>query len=172
MTYNELLQETAEKKRKVIAEINEALEGPCDFLVKSEIEKNPGSVAWHYLAREFCEKLAEHVDEFIEQVGGVNSIEGHEIGDIYMAYEDGNEDIYELLPVEAQLFAAEQSPSSQSVNNKKRQPCNFSGLALLFFLIIYPFSDFRNSFDGICQTVFPFRFSNTTTQTKGFASHP
>ena len=31
MTYNELLQETAEKKRKVIAEINEALEGPCDF---------------------------------------------------------------------------------------------------------------------------------------------
>ena len=75
MTYNELLQETAEKKRKVIAEINEALEGPCDFLVKSEIEKNPGSVAWHYLAREFCEKLAEHVDEFIEQVGGVNSIE-------------------------------------------------------------------------------------------------
>ena len=96
-----------QKKRKVIAEINEALEGPCDFLVKSEIEKNPGSVAWHYLAREFCEKLAEHVDEFIEQVGGVNSIEGHEIGDIYMAYEDGNEDIYELLPVEAQLFAAE-----------------------------------------------------------------
>lgn len=107
MTYNELLQETAEKKRKVIAEINEALEGPCDFLVKSEIEKNPGNVAWHYLAKEFCEKLAEHVDEFIEQVGGVNSVEGHEIGDIYMAYEDGNEDIYELLPVEAQLFAAE-----------------------------------------------------------------
>lgn len=107
MTYEELLQETAEKKRKAIAKINAALKGPCDFLVKSEIEKNPGSVAWHYLAREFCEKLAEHVDEFIEQAGGVNSVAGCEIGDIYMAYEDGDENIYNLLPVEAQLFAVE-----------------------------------------------------------------
>ena len=104
MTYNELLRETAEKKRKAIAEINSALKGPCGFLVKAEIEKDPGKVAWHYLAREFCETLAEHVDEFIEQAGGVNTFEAREIGDIYMAYEDGDKDIYSYLPVEAQLF--------------------------------------------------------------------
>lgn len=105
MTYNDLLKETAIKKCKAIAEINTALKGPCGFLIKAEIEKDPGKVAWHYLAKEFCEKLAEHVDEFIEQAGGVNSITAHEIGDIYMAYEDGDSELYNYLPIEAQLFA-------------------------------------------------------------------
>lgn len=107
MRYEELLAETDAKKRDAVAELNAALEGPCGFLVKAEIEKDPGTVAWHYLAKEFCKKLAEHVDEFIEQAGGVDSIEAREIGDIYMAYEDGDSNIYDLLPVEAQLFETE-----------------------------------------------------------------
>lgn len=45
------------------------------------------------------------IDEFIDQAGGVNTEEAHEIGDIYMAYEDDDPDLYNLLPVEAQLFA-------------------------------------------------------------------
>lgn len=107
MTYAELLRETAIKKRETITEINTALKGPCGFLVKAELEKNPGGAAWYYLAKEFCEKLAEHVDEFIEQAGGVNTMEAHEIGNIYMAYENGDSDIYNLLPIEAQLFESE-----------------------------------------------------------------
>lgn len=104
MTYDELLRETAEKKRKAIAEINAALKGPCGFLVKAEIEKNPGAVAWHWLAKEFCETLAQHVSEFIDQAGGVDTTEAREIGDIYMAYEDGDKNLYDYLPIEAQLF--------------------------------------------------------------------
>ena len=107
MRYEELLAETDAKKRDAVAELNAALEGPCGFLVKAEIEKDPGTVALNYLAKEFCKKLAEHVDEFIEQAGGVDSIEARESGDIYMAYEDGDSNIYDLLPVEAQLFETE-----------------------------------------------------------------
>lgn len=106
MTYNELLQETEKKKAAALRELNAALAGPCGVILKADIEANPGKVAWHYLAKEFCEKLAEHVDEFIEQAGGVHTMEAHEIGDIYMAYEDGDSDIYRLLPLEAQLFEA------------------------------------------------------------------
>lgn len=104
MTYQELLQETAKKKQKAIEDINRALNEPAGFLVKAELERNPGGIAWLWLAQEFCETLAEHVGEFLEQTGDINSIEAHEIGDIYMAYEDGRSDLYELLPVEAQLF--------------------------------------------------------------------
>lgn len=107
MTYEELLQETAEKKRTVTAQLNKAIKGPGGFLVKAEIERNPGSVAWLYLAKEFCEALAQHVEEFIQQTGDIDSPEAREIGSIYMAYEDSDPDLYELLPVEAQLFAEE-----------------------------------------------------------------
>lgn len=107
MTYSDLLKETAIKKRKAIAEINTALKWPCGFLIEAEIKKDPGKVAWSYLAKEFCEKLAEHVDEFIEQAGGVDTMEAREIGEIYMAYEDGDSDIYNYLPIEAQLFEKE-----------------------------------------------------------------
>ncbi len=100
MTYADLLKETAAKKRKAITEINAALKGPCGFLVKAEIEKDPSKVAWHYLAREFCEQLAEHIDEFMEEDEDV----AREAGNIYMAYEDEDKDIYSYLPVEAQLF--------------------------------------------------------------------
>lgn len=104
MTYEDLLQETATKKRETISKINAALNGSCGFLIEEEIKKDPGKVAWHYLAKEFCEKLAEHVDEFIEQAGGVNAMEAREIGEIYMAYEDGDADLYSYLPTEAKLF--------------------------------------------------------------------
>ena len=104
MTYDELLKITAEKKRSAIRDLNKALKGPAGFLVKAEIKRNPGSVAWLYLAKEFCETLAEHVGEFLEQTDDIDSYEAREIGDIYMAYEDGRSDLYELLPIEAQLF--------------------------------------------------------------------
>lgn len=106
MTYKELLEVTAEKKRKALADLDAALKGPTGFLVKAEIERSPGKVAWAVLAREFCETLAEHVGEFIEQAGG-DTLETHEVMEIYMAYEDGNEDIYDYLPVEARLFDEE-----------------------------------------------------------------
>lgn len=106
MTYKELLEATAEKKRKAIADLNAALKGPAGFLVKAEIERDPGKLAWAVLAREFCETLAEHVDELIEQAGG-DALEAHEVMEIYMAYEDGNEDLYDYLPVEARLFDEE-----------------------------------------------------------------
>lgn len=100
MTYDELLAETAKNKRSAIANLNAALKGPCGFLVKAEIEEDPGKTAWHYLAREFCEKLAEHIDEFMAEGGDT----AKEVYDIYMAYEDGDPNLYSYLPVEAQLF--------------------------------------------------------------------
>lgn len=104
MTYQELLTATAAKKQEAIKKINTALNGPAGFLTRAELERDPGMVAWLWLGKEFCETLAEHVGEFIEQTGDIDSIEAREIGDIYMAYEDGDPDIYYKLPYEAQLF--------------------------------------------------------------------
>ena len=105
MTYQDLLQKTAQRKRKAIAELNAALRGKAGFLVKAEIERKPGTVAWLWLAKDFCEELAEHVGEWISDDPW--DMESKEIGDIYMAYEDGDPDLYDLLPVEAQLFTEE-----------------------------------------------------------------
>lgn len=104
MTYEELLRETAKKKQSAINEINNALNGECGWLMKHELKNNAGRIAWLYLAKEFCETLAEHVGEFIEQTGDVYSIDAKEIGDIYMAYEDDDPNLYDLLPTEARLF--------------------------------------------------------------------
>lgn len=103
MTYQDLLTMTADRKRSAQDELKEALRGPAGFLVKAEIERKPGTVAWLWLAQGFCETLAEHVDEWLEALG-VDSYEAREIGDIYMAYEDDRRDLYELLPTEARLF--------------------------------------------------------------------
>lgn len=73
------------------------------FSVKAELERDPGKVAWHYLAREFCEKFVEHIDEFMEEGEDV----AREVAEIYMAYEDGDSDLYNCLPIEAQLFEKE-----------------------------------------------------------------
>lgn len=104
MTYQELLKETAEKKRKAIRELNTALRGKAGFLVKAEIERNPGKVAWLWLAQEFCESIAEHLSELTESA---EEYEKMEISSIYMAYEDSDPGLYEMLPVEAQLFTEE-----------------------------------------------------------------
>lgn len=72
--------------------------------MKAEIERDPGTVAWLWLAKDFCENLAEHVEEFMEQTGDIDSTEAREIGSIYMAYEDNDPDLYEMLPTEARLF--------------------------------------------------------------------
>ena len=104
MTYAELLADTAKKKKRAVADFNAALNGAYGFLVKADIERDPGMVAWLWLGKGFCETLAEHIGEFIEQAGGPDTPEAREIGDIYMAYEDGDPDIYYRLPYEAQLF--------------------------------------------------------------------
>lgn len=104
MTYQELLDATAEKKKKAIDMLNKSLNGDAGWLVRAEIEKDTGQVAWTFLAREFCETLAEHVSEFLEQCEDIDSPEAREIGSIYMAYEDGRSDLYDLLPDEARLF--------------------------------------------------------------------
>ena len=101
MTYRELLEETAIKKREALAELNAALKGLAGFLVEAEIKKNPGKVAWAFLARDFCEKLAEHIDEFMDEDTA------HEAMEIYMAYEDGDRGLYDYLPTEARLFDME-----------------------------------------------------------------
>lgn len=102
MTYHDLTKMAGEKKKRAVEELNNALKGDLGFLVKAEVEKNPGSVAWSYLARWFCETLAENIDEIYEKSGETDK---REIADIYMGYEDNRSDLYELLPVEAQLFS-------------------------------------------------------------------
>ena len=103
MTYTELLEETAIKKREALAELNAALKGPAGFLVEAEIKKDPGNVAWFFLAMDFCKKLAEHIDEFMNEGEDVTL----EVCQIYMAYEDGDENLYDYLPTEARLFDTE-----------------------------------------------------------------
>ena len=108
-TYDDLLRETAKKKREVLKQFNKALNGPTGFLMKAEIERDPGMVAWLWLAKDFCEKLAQHVGEWTTDENGDfknDDYEAREIGEIYMAYEDSDPDLYDLLPVEAQLFTA------------------------------------------------------------------
>ena len=99
MTYSELLNSTAEKKRTAIRELNAAMKGDAGFLVKAEIQCDPGAAAWAYLAREFCETLAEHIDELAAEME-----DNPEIFNIYSAYMDGDTDLYSYLPTEARLF--------------------------------------------------------------------
>lgn len=101
MTYEELLRKTEDRKRKAVRELNNAIRK--SFLAKAEIERNPGMVAWLWLAKDFCEELAEHIDEFLSQEGE-DTLEAREIGTIYMMYEDDDPDLYDYLPTEARLF--------------------------------------------------------------------
>ena len=103
MTYQELLEATAVKKQDAIRKLNDSLSGDLGWLVRAEIEKDPGTIAWAMLAEDFCKTLAEHVGEFIEEYG-MDSPEAREIGDIYMAYEDSDPNLYDMLPDEAKLF--------------------------------------------------------------------
>ena len=100
MTYEELLKETAARKRGVLAGTDAALKGPAGFLVEAEIKKDPGKADWFILAKDFCEKLVEHIDEFMDE----DEDTSREAMEIYMAYEDGGEGLYDLLPAGARLF--------------------------------------------------------------------
>ena len=106
MTYQELLEATAVKKQDAIEKLNASLNGDLGWLVRAEIEKDPGTIAWAMLAEDFCKTLAEHVGEFLEQCGDIDSADAREIGSIYMAYEDSDPDLYDMLPDEAKLFEA------------------------------------------------------------------
>lgn len=102
MTYADLLKATAERKTKVIRQLNAAVNHPqLGFLSKAEIERDPGMVAWLWLAEGFCRTLAENWEEIWSSA---DELEREDIGRIYVAYEESDPDIYNLLPVEAQLF--------------------------------------------------------------------
>lgn len=106
-TYQDLLRETQQRKLKAQREIKAALKSKTGFLVKAELDRNPGMIAYLWLAQGFCEKLAEHVGEWTADEHGNfknDDYEAREIGEIYMAYEDSRSDLYELLPTEARLF--------------------------------------------------------------------
>lgn len=103
MTYTELLRKTATRKKRALRDISKALSGPAGDLAASELQRAPGSVAWFYLAEGFCRALADHFDELMEQA---SELQAHEICDICMAYHDRDPGLYNLLPVEAQLFTA------------------------------------------------------------------
>lgn len=102
MTYTELLRLTGERKLKAIKELSEGMAHPqLGFLCRAEIRKDPGKVAWLWLAESFCKTLAEHWDEV---TASVDDDTRDDLIRIYMAYEDSDPYIYDLLPIEAQLF--------------------------------------------------------------------
>ena len=102
MTYTELLRLTGERKLKAVRELNEGINHPkLGFLCRAEIRKDPGMVAWLWLAEPFCRDLAEHWEEV---TASVDEDTRDDLCRIYMAYEDSDPDIYDLLPIEAQLF--------------------------------------------------------------------
>lgn len=102
MTYQELLNETAKKKQEYLNEIEKAK-------IRAAINDHP--IGWAYkhiiaerLARGFIKAVAENVGELIDATGDIDSIEAREIGDIFVAYEEDDPELYELLPTEARLF--------------------------------------------------------------------
>ena len=45
MTYEELLKETAARKREIPADLDAVLKGPAGFLAEAGIRKDPGKAA-------------------------------------------------------------------------------------------------------------------------------
>ena len=102
MTYAELLRTTGERKQKAVAELNSAMANPqLGFLARGEIQRDPGMVAWLWLAKDFCEAIAANLDELL---ASVEEYERDDIVRIYMAYYDDDPDLYDMLPIEAQLY--------------------------------------------------------------------
>ena len=105
MTYWDLCKATEAKKQEVLKKFGKDLKGPGGFLVQAEIERDPGMVAYLWLAKDFCETLADHIGEWVEELEAIgDTATAREISDIYMGYEDGRHDLYDILPVEAQLW--------------------------------------------------------------------
>lgn len=104
MTYYDLLAKTEKRKRNVLKDFAKAMRGKAGWLVKAEIERNPGRVAYVWLAREFCEELADHIEEYVKSVGGYDSYEGMELCGIYQTWYNNEPGLYDLLPTEARLW--------------------------------------------------------------------
>lgn len=102
MTYKDLLKETAREKEEAIKMLDDGLKGPYGFLVKHELEQGLASIAWNLLAKDFCDALYEHFDEIYDDLK--EDYERQEVSDIYMAYYNNEDYLYDLLPLEAQLF--------------------------------------------------------------------
>ena len=103
MTYYDLLEQTEQKKQKVLRDFAKALKGNGGWLMKAEIKRNPGRVAYLWLAQEFCEILADHIGEWTEEFG-MDSLEARELADIYQTWHNDEPGLYDLLPVEARLW--------------------------------------------------------------------
>ena len=103
MTYYDLLERTEQKKQKVLREFARASKGNAGWLVVAEIKKNPGRVAYLWLAQEFCETLADHIGEWVDEFG-MDSVEAREISDIYQTWYNDEPGLYDLLPTEARLW--------------------------------------------------------------------
>ena len=102
MTYEELLKTTAERKASAVKSLNKAINDPAlGFLCQEEIRRDPGMVAYLWLAEGFCQAIAENLDDLL---ASVEEYDRDDIVRIYMAYYDDDPDLYDLLPVEAQLF--------------------------------------------------------------------
>lgn len=104
MTYYELLERTEAKKQKILREFAAAIKGNAGWLVKEEIKRNPGRIAYDYLAKDFCEELGNNIEEYVESVGGYDSYEGIELCGIYQTWYNDEDGLYDLLPVEARLW--------------------------------------------------------------------
>lgn len=101
MTYWELLEITDQKKKEVQRKLNASLNGSNGWLVKAEIEKNPGRLAYIALAEEFLETLSDNMEEILQ---GLDEIDQREIYDIIASWYDDDDDLYDRLPTEARLF--------------------------------------------------------------------
>ena len=66
MTYAELLRATEAKKRRLIKQFNSAMKNPkTGFLVRHELESKPGTIAYLWLAKDFCDYIINHYEELI-----------------------------------------------------------------------------------------------------------
>lgn len=101
MTYAELLRATEAKKRRLIKQFNAAMKDPkTGFLVRHELKTKPGTIAYLWLAKDFCDHIINHYEELIADPDA----DPNEISTIYMHYYDNDPDLYEALPWEARLF--------------------------------------------------------------------
>lgn len=101
MTYWELLDITDRKKKEVQRKLNTSLNGSNGWLVKAEIERNPGSLAYIALAKEFLETLSANMEEILQ---GLDGIDQREIYNIIACWYDDDDDLYDRLPTEARLY--------------------------------------------------------------------
>lgn len=101
MTYWELLEITDRKKKEVQRKLNTSLNGSNGWIVKAEIERNPGGLAYIALAKEFLETLDANMGEILQSL---DEYDQREIYDIIACWYDDDPDLYDRLPTEARLY--------------------------------------------------------------------